>query len=98
MLQGFRHVRMAAVRISGVKELQSVVVAVQQEFGKPVDPQGRLMRMVAGAHGASSHRQSRGLDAGLPQGHRIRGRKLLCYGWQCRQTLSECPGRKPGAC
>ncbi len=76
VLESFGNVRMAAVRIGGVEEAQTVVVAVEKQAGESVDAECGLVGMMAGAIGAGTHGEAAGLDGGLAEGNGIRGAEL----------------------
>src|SRR5260370_18864261 len=72
MFEGFRDMRVAAVRIGGVEEAQAVVVAVEEQVRQTLEAEGGLMRMVADANGASAHGQAASREAGLAEGDGVR--------------------------
>src|SRR6266851_5572179 len=76
VLEGFGDVRVAAVGIGGVEEAQAVVVSVKEQVGETFDAEGGLMGMMADANGAGAHGEATGLDAGLAEGHSVRGAEL----------------------
>ncbi len=43
VLEGFRNVRVAAVRIGGVEEAQAMVVAVEEQVGEPLKAESSLV-------------------------------------------------------
>src|SRR4029077_7575728 len=68
VFEGFRDVRVAAIAIGGIEETQTVIVAIEKQFGKALDAESGLMRMVAHAHSAGAHGEAAGLNAGLAEG------------------------------
>ena len=87
--EGFRDMRVAAVRISGVKEAQAMVVAVEEQVRETLDAEGGLMRMVAGADGAGAHGEAAGLDAGLTESHGVSGAEFSGECGESRGTARE---------
>jgi hypothetical protein len=71
MFEGFGNVRMAAVRIGGIEEPQAAIVAIEQQIREAFDAERGLMRMVADADRAGTHRKTVGLNAGLAESYRI---------------------------
>ncbi len=59
--------RMASVRVGGIKKAQAVVVTVTQKIGQPLDAERCLMGVMSRADGAGSHREAAGLDAGAAE-------------------------------
>ena len=72
MLERLSHMRVRTILIGGVIKPQTVVVAPPQEVAEPLDSQGRLVRMMADADGASTAGEAAGVDARFPQHDDIR--------------------------
>ena len=77
VLQGFCHVGMTSVRICGVKEAQTVVVAIQQHVGKALDPERGLMRMMPDANGPCTHGEPAGVDTSVAEHNSVGGGELF---------------------
>src|SRR5207253_2031147 len=82
VLEGLRHMGMAAVGVGGVKKSQAVVVAVEEQIGQTLHAQSSLMRVMSAAHGAGSHREPARGNIGLPEGYGIRRSELAGPGGQ----------------
>src|SRR5207245_298525 len=89
VFEGFRDMRVAAVRIGGVEETQAMVVTVEEHIGETLDAEGGLMRMVAGADGAGAHGEAAGLDAGLTESHGVSGAEFSGECGESRGTARE---------
>ncbi len=93
--------RVAAVGIGGVEKAQAVVVSVQEQVGETLYAEGGLVRMVAGANGAGARGEAAGLDAGLAEGHGVRGAELARERgknqWACGKGGRMDPGGTSGA-
>src|SRR3984957_10327961 len=76
MLERLGGVRMAAVRIGGVKKAQPAVVGVEQQIGQPLHAERGLMRVMPRADGSRAHGKAAGLDAGAAERDRVRSREL----------------------
>ncbi len=87
VLERFPDVGMTSIGIRGIEEEQALVIAVEQQAGKPLNAEPRLMRAVADADGAGSHGEAAGLDAGFAENNGVGGVELC---GQARDRKREC--------
>src|SRR5215469_8108631 len=78
---------MASIRIGGIEEAQTLVVAVLEQVHQSFHTERSLMGMMPHPDGAGAHRKPAGLNAGAAEGHGIGGGKFLGKRGRC-----ECPG------
>jgi hypothetical protein len=78
LLQGRSNVRMAAIRVRGIEEAQTVLMeTVEKKIGEGRGAKSRLVRAAAKADRTGSHGQSAGTNAGVPENHFILSIELL---------------------
>ena len=95
MLERFGDVRMAAVRIGGIKEAQPMIVAIEEQVRKALDAESSLVGMMTATDGAGAHGEAAGLDARLTESHSIRSAELAREGGKSGCGPSEGSGVDP---
>src|SRR5712691_878396 len=88
---------MAAIGVRGVKETQSMLIAIQEKLRQSLDTQRSLVRVMTGTHRACSHRQPARLNPRLPDGHGICRAELLRQRGQRQHSLRKCMRTEQGS-
>ena len=69
--------RVAAVRIGGIEEAQTMIIAIEEQVGEAFNAEGSLVGMMTAADSAGAHGEAAGLDARLAESYSIRSAELV---------------------
>ncbi len=89
VLQGFGNVRVTAVRIGGIEEAQTMIIAIEEQVGEAFNAEGSLVGMMTAADGSGAHGEAAGLDVSLTEGHSVGGAELARERGKSERTLRE---------